>query len=256
MMMSTDGSGEATYITAPDVNAKRPTWLHNGNEIAFNRGQTSIWAIALDSGRLGPFLSETPAGSPSFVHPCAYPNERAVVVVGFSETANGRAGILYKLTPGAGVPILQLTTFPEVCAGRPGVGPDGEAIVFAGNAGRFAQGANQLWTVKPDGRPARLEQGEPALVQGRAPRWSPDGSWIACTSTRPAPQPDETTRRAIWIVSADGQEAHRLTDHSLNFLHVAWSPDQKRLACGGVGCALALIDLPEYFHAREERKPQ
>jgi Tol biopolymer transport system component len=254
MMQSADGDAKPQYITPPDLNAKRPTWLSGGSEIAFNRGQTSIWTLDLDTGRIQPFLPEPPAGSPSFVHPCGYPGERAVVVVSFIETANGRSGVLFKLTPGAAVPILQLTTFPEVCAGRPGVSPDGETIVFAGNAGRFAQGANQLWTVKPNAKPRRLEQTLPDLAQGRAPRWSPDGKWIACTSTRPAPEPNENTPRAVWIISADGREAHRLTDHSMNPLHVAWSPDQKRLACGGFGCGLALLDLPERYHGVAEHR--
>jgi Tol biopolymer transport system component len=249
MMLPADGVGEPRCITPPEMNAKRPAWLHNVREIAFNRGQTSIWTLNLDSERIQPFLAESPAGSYSFVHPCAYPNERAVVVVCFRETANGREGELYKLTPGAEAPILRLTNFSDVCAGRPGVSPDGKAIVFAGNAGRFAQGANQLWVVEPNGKPRRLEQIEPTLAQGRAPRWSPDGKWIACTSTRPAPKPDENTPRAVWVISADGTEAHRLTDHSMNPLHVAWSPDQKRLACGGFGCGLALLELPERFRA-------
>jgi len=256
MMLPAEGGGEAKCITPLDMNAKRPTWLHSEREIAFNRDQNSIWTIDLDNGRIEPFLPESLPDLPSFVHPCAYPNERAVVVVGFRETANGREGVLYKLTPGTSVPIFQLTTFPEVCAGRPGVSPDGETVVFAGNAGRFAQGANQLWVVKPNGKPLRVEQNEPALAQGRAPRWAPDGKWIACTSTRPAPKPDESTPRAVWIISADGKETHRLTDHSMNPLHVAWSPDQKRLACGGIGCGLALLDLPERFHAEEKRKSQ
>jgi hypothetical protein len=34
----------------------------------------------------------------------------------------------------------------------------------------------------------------------------------------------------------------------MNPLHVAWSPDQTKLACGGVGCGLAIVDLPECFH--------
>lgn len=255
MMLPGDGAGEPRCITPPDMNAKRPAWLHSGSEIAFNRDQTSIWTIDLDSGRIGPFLPDSPPGLPSFVHPCAYPNERAVVVVGFRETTGGREGVLYKLTPGTAVPIFQLTTFSEVCAGRPGVGPDGETVVFAGNAGRFDQGANQLWTVKPSGKPRRVEQSEPALAQGRAPRWSPDGKWIACTSTRPAPKPNETTPKSVWIISADGREAHRLTDQSMNPLHVAWSPDQKRLACGGIGCGLALLDVPERFHAVGKQRP-
>jgi dipeptidyl aminopeptidase/acylaminoacyl peptidase len=255
MILSADGAGEPEYITPPDLNAKRPTWLHRGREIAFNRDQTSIWTIDLDTGRIEPFLPESPARWPPFVHPCAYPNERAVAAVRFRETANGREGVLCKVTPSAAAPILQLTTFPEVCAGRPGVSPDGETVVFAGNAGRFAQGANQLWVVKLNGKPLRLEQDDPVLAQGRAPRWSPDGKWIACTSTRPALKPKETTPKAVWIISADGKEAHRLTDRSMNPLHVAWSPDQKRLACGGIGCGLALLDLPERFHAGGEQGP-
>jgi hypothetical protein len=49
-------------------------------------------------------------------------------------------------------------------------------------------------------------------------------------------------------VSSDGGAAYRLTDHAFDPLHVAWSPDQKRLACGGVGCGLGLLDLPSLFH--------
>lgn len=255
MTLPAAGGGEPKCITPPEINAKRPTWLHDGREIAFNRDQTSIWTIDLDDGRIEPFLPDEPPGLPSFVHPCAYPNERAVIVVGLRETADGREAVLYKLTPGPMAPILQLTTFPEVCAGRPGVSPDGEAVVFAGNAGRFDQGANQLWIAKADRKPQRLEQNELALAQGRAPRWSPDGRWIACTSTRPAPNPSESTPKAVWIISADGKEAHRLTDHSMNFLHVTWSPDQKRLACGGIGCGLALLDLPERFQAAKKQRP-
>jgi Tol biopolymer transport system component len=248
MILPADGGGEPYCITPPELNARRPAWLHNGREIAFNRGQTDILTYDLDNGRIEPFLPDSSIGWPSFVHPCAYPDERAVAAVSFSETASGRAGVLYKLSPGTAVPALQLTTFPEVCAGRPGVSPDGQTIVFAGNAGRFAQGANQLWIVQPNSKPRRLERSQPELAQGRAPRWSPDGRWIACTSTRPAPDPNENTPKAVWIINADGKEAHRLTDHSMNHLHVAWSPDQRRLACGGFGCGLALLDLPELFH--------
>jgi Tol biopolymer transport system component len=251
MLLRLDGGADPQWLTPETMNAKRPAWLPGGREIAFNRDQTTIWTLDLDGGRIAPFLPDLPPESPSFIHPCAYPNERALVVVSFRETANGREGVLYKLTPGGTTPVLQLTFFSDVCAGRPGTSPDGKTVVFAGNAGRFAQGANQLWVVTPGTKPRRLEANESALAQGRAPRWSGDGKWIACTSTRPAPNPNENTPKAVWIISADGGEAHRLTDDSMNPLHVAWSPDQKRLACGGFGCGLAFVNLPERFHAAE-----
>jgi len=256
VMLRLDSGEEPQRLTPDTMNAKRPAWLPGTREIAFNRDQTTVSTLDLDSGRIAPFLPDLPPDAPSFIHPCAYPNERALVVVSFRKTANGREGVLYKLTPGGTMPILQLTTFDDVCAGRPGTSPDGETIVFAGNAGKFAQGANQLWVVAPNSKPRRLEpNGDPALAQGRAPRWSPDGKWIACTSTRPAPNPNENTPKAVWIIRADGREAYRVTDHSMNPLHVAWSPDQKRLACGGFGCGLALVTLPERFHATERGRP-
>jgi len=234
---------EARFLTPKKTEAKRPAWLAGSAEIAFNSDE-SLLTVDVDSGEIKPFLSAS-GDAPAFMHPCAYPGERAVVAVSFNETADGRrAGVLFKVTPEAWTP---LTTFPEVCAGRPGVSPDGETIVFAGNAGRFAQGANQLWIVRPNEKPRRLEQDEPALAQGRAPRWSPDGKWIAFASTRPAPDPNEKTPKAVWVISAGGGEATRLTGHDFNPLQVAWSPDQTQLACGGFGCGLALLDLPERF---------
>jgi len=252
MIMPVDGTGEPRVISPPKMTAKRPAWLSSGTEIAFNRDQLGIWTLDLTTHEVAPFLPEATPDASSFFHPCAYPGERAVAVVAFRDTARGREGVLYKLAPGAAQPQRQLTSFPEVCAGRPGVSPDGETVVFAGNAGRCEQGANQLWIVRPDERPRRLEPGERHLAQGRGPRWSPDGRWIACTSTRPEPNPTERTRKAIWIVSADGGAAYRLTDHAFDPLHVAWSPDQKRLACGGVGCGLGLLDLPPLFHRTGE----
>ncbi len=246
MILPVEGGDLSRIITPPHMNSNRPTWLSRSSQIAFNRDQHSVWTIDVETERLEPFLPDMRSDAPAYLHPCAYPNERAVVVVSFSDSANGRMGVLYKLIPATTNPVVRLTT-SEVCAGRPGVSPDGDTVVFAGNAGRFAQGANQLWVVGPDGKARRLELGDPILMQGRAPRWSPDGKWIACTSTRPAQNPDENTPKAIWIISADGDQAYRLTDHSLNPLHVAWSPDQKWLACAGSGCPLTVLELPEYF---------
>ena len=251
MLLSLDEVGaEPQVITPLDINARRPAWLAQGRQIAFNNGQRSIWTLDLETGLLAPFLPDLGPNGRAYLHPCAYPAERAVVVVSQYQTKKGRAAVLYKLAPAADNPVSQLTTFPEVCAGRPGISPDGKQVIFAGNSGRFNQGANQLWLVGLNGVLQRLEQGDDHLIQGRAPRWSPDGQWIACTSTRPKPTPDEQTPRAVWIISVDGKQAYRLTDHTLNPLHVVWTPDQQQIICGGDSCALTILTLPEPFHRR------
>jgi dipeptidyl aminopeptidase/acylaminoacyl peptidase len=247
MLLSVERGGEPQVITPSNIDAKRPAWLANSLEIVFNRDQRALWTLDMETELLAPFLPGLPADIPAYLHPCAYPNERAVVVVSQFETEIGRAAVLFKLAPGTADPVTQLTRFPQVCAGRPAVSPDGKTVVFAGNAGQFDQGANQLWVVRADGDSRRLEKGEPALVQGRAPRWSPDGKWIACTSTRPATNPTEDTPRAVWIVAADGEQAYQLTDCALDALHVAWSPNQKLLACGGSNFGLTILELPECF---------
>ena len=249
LMLLTVEGGKPRVITPPSIDAKRPEWLSNSQEIVFNRDQRHLWTLDLENDVLLPFLPGPPAEMPAYFHPCAYPYERAVVVVSQYETDIGRAAVLFKLSPGTADPVRQLTNPSEVIAGRPGVSPDGKAVVFAGNAGRFDQGANQLWVLGADGNSSRLEKGEPDLVQGRSPRWSPDGKWIACTSTRPSPNPTEATRKAIWIIRADGEQAFRITDFALNPLNVAWSPDQRLLACGGGDCGLTVLELPDYFHA-------
>jgi Tol biopolymer transport system component len=239
MLIALDGDEEPRALTPADVDAKRPTWLPGTSEIAFNRGG-SIWTVDAASGRLAPFSADPRP----FFHPCAYPKGRAVVVVSMYDGPQGREGVLFRLTPESAEP---LTKYPEVCAGRPGVSPDGKTVVFAGNAGACDQGANQLWLVAPGESPRRLEEGDPVRTQGRAPRWSPDGKWIACTSTRPAPEPTEATPKAVWIISADGNEKDRLTDYDFDPLQVDWSPDQTRLVCGGFDCPLAILELPERF---------
>jgi hypothetical protein len=50
MMLPVEGGQEPTIITPPHMNAKRPTWLSSGGEIAFNRDQTTIWTLGSSRG--------------------------------------------------------------------------------------------------------------------------------------------------------------------------------------------------------------
>jgi len=250
MLLSLADGASPVPITPPDIDATRPAWRWSTSLIAFTYGNHSLYTVERDGSNCRPFLSQEPDGSLALLHPSWYSDLKSIAVVGMTETPSGRSSIIYKATTGVDrVRQLEpLTSFPEVCAGRPCVSPDGDAVVFAGNAGRCSQPANQLWVVTDDQQPRRLEPGEPASAcQGRSPSWSPDGRWIAFVSTRPAPSPSKGSPKAVWVISASGGEAYQLTDSTYDAANVDWSPDQRRIAFGSATFGINIFDVPEKF---------
>lgn len=246
-VLRADGS-EPEALTPPEFDATRPTWSWHPARIAFCRDNRSIWTVGADGTGLAPYLPEHRDPGLSLLHPCWYRDLGSIAAVGQRQGPGGREGVVYRLTPGAPVAVQALTRFPEVCAGRPGVSPDGATVAFSGNAGGCHQEANQVWLVTPPQPPRRLERGEPtAAWQGRSPSWSPDGRWIAFVSTRPAPLPGKDTPKALWIAAASGEAAWQITDSAFDPGQVEWSRDQARIVVGSFTHGIGVIDAPERF---------
>ncbi len=96
----------------------------------------------------------------------------------------------------------------------PNLSPDGRFLVFSA--------VGKIWLVQlPDGRPQRLTRDE--KHKEYAPRFSPDGRWIAYVTW----SDDEGGH--IWIVPAEGGSPRRLTRTSGYYDNPVWTPDGRRI---------------------------
>jgi Tol biopolymer transport system component len=80
-----------------------------------------------------------------------------------------------------------------------------------------------IWMVDANtGGPQRFTAGP---KRDTAPRWSPDGTWLAFVSEREAKKKPQ-----LFVMRADGGEPTRLTDLKNGVANPVWSPDGSRLA--------------------------
>lgn len=104
--------------------------------------------------------------------------------------------------------------------------PDGKRIAFTFVKTSPNQGDVDVHTINPDGKnaaPFAVTAGK--LSHEESPTWSPDGKFIAFSSTRDGNQ-------EIYIAPADAPatEPRRLTNIPSTDAHPAWSPDGKSIA--------------------------
>jgi len=131
-----------------------------------------------------------------------------------------------KLTHAARVaaPITLLALVSVVAAWRTQQAP-GE-VRFAhqpaiANDGRIAFSYHDdIWVADADGSHARRITAH--IANDFAPRFSPDGKWIAFTSNR-------TGNNDVFIVASEGGEPKQLTYHTANDEALYWTPDGKGL---------------------------
>ena len=111
-----------------------------------------------------------------------------------------------------------------ITLGSPTLSPDGRTAVVAVVRPDIDEDEyrTQLWTIATDGsaEPRRLTHG----TNDSAPRYSPDGRWIAFLRAEPEGKPQ------LHVLASDGGDARKLTDLALGAGTPNWSPDSTRIA--------------------------
>src|SRR5260221_521547 len=108
----------------------------------------------------------------------------------------------------------------------PQCAPDGKSVAFVVSTTDMKEdkSSSHIWSIDYDGKNER--QITSSQDSESSPRFSPDGRYLAFTSSRPG----KARGNQVWLLDRSGGEAYQLTEVKGRLQGFEWSPDWKHLA--------------------------
>ena len=140
----------------------------------------------------------------------------------FSRHKGNRIELALMSADGTGEKTLTTGKFPQYDACW---SPDGAKLAFTHVAQTPGQGNLEVYLAKLDVfEPQKFAGDQGKLSHEEYPAWSPDGKWIAYSSTHEGNQ-------ELYVADAEGANHRRLTNDPAFDAHPAWSPDGRQIVC-------------------------
>lgn len=215
-----------TPLTAGGISAVKPVFAPDGKSLLYQsdterHGVLDFFLLPLNGGE--PWRLTHGVNASGDI-PVFTADGRDVVFSRYRTGPDGsRVPDLWKVSAFGGTPVRYI---PE--ASGAGFSPDDVWVAYT----RYGAESRTLVVSPVSGLDERREVSTP----GFTPRWSPDGKWLAYTTSYP-----EGGGGDVWIVSPSLAERRRLTNQSEQMYGLSWSADSASIVFSGrVGNAFHL----------------
>ena len=246
-MVATDGSRAPWQFTTSPQSSNSPRWSPDGKSLAFLSSRPSDPSSPPTVPTAVPQASPTPATGPTPAPAAgATPTDQTRSQIYVLSMSGGEARRITNLKNGVSTFRWSPDGTRLVAVSRIGPSdsrPDSrdrsdvrhyKNISYKFNdTGWFDDRRTHLWIVDiKSGAAKQITEGHD--WNDSDPQWSPDGRRIAFVSNRTGKEYDENRNTDVWVISAEGGELTKISDHDEADSSPRWSPDGKTMAFTGV----------------------